>query len=266
MGDYYLKGLGTEPSISKAFTCYQTAAEGHHSAQALWNLGWMHENGYGAAQDFHMAKRYYDLALETNAEAYLPAKLSLCKLRIRSFWNKITGGKAHSIEPEPREKQHRTFKEWMTAFVTYDDGYDESEYYDTRYRDETDPFGLSGNDGEHHHLNQRSDGDPTDYYDDDYDLQGDIVEMFIIFALVALLGALIFMRNQRALNRNRQREQNRGAPAGQQPANNPPNNNAAGADAGNQNGNGEDDEDGPRFFPRPGDPDYAGYLAGAIGR
>src|SRR5205814_390034 len=78
-----------------------TAAEGHHSAQAYWNLGWMHENGIAVEQDFHMAKRYYDRALETNDEAYLPVKLSLIKLRIRSFWNSITNGKVNSIQAEP---------------------------------------------------------------------------------------------------------------------------------------------------------------------
>lgn len=264
MGDYYLKGLGTEPSISKALACYQSAAEGHRSAQALWNLGWMHENGNGVDQDFHMAKRYYDLALETSDEAYLPVKLSLFKLRIRSFWNKITGGSAHSIEPEPKEKQLRTFKEWITAFVSYDDDYDESEYYDTRYRDETDPFGLS-DDNREHQLNQRSEGDQQ-YYDEDYDLEGDLIEMFIIFGLVILLGVLIFMRNQRALNRNRQRDQNQGAPNNQQQANNGPDGNAVEAGVEGNRGNGEGDANGPRYFPQPGDPDYAAYLAGAIGR
>jgi SEL1 protein len=61
----------------------------------------MHENGVAVEQDFHMAKRYYDLALEANAEAaYLPVKLSLIKLRIRSYWNKITNGKVNSIRED----------------------------------------------------------------------------------------------------------------------------------------------------------------------
>jgi SEL1 protein len=44
-------------------------------------------------QDFHLAKRQYDSALETNAEAYLPIVLSLVKLHIRSLWHTVTGGK-----------------------------------------------------------------------------------------------------------------------------------------------------------------------------
>lgn len=39
-----------------------------------------------------MAKRFYDLALDTNSEAYLPVMLSLVKLYARSFWHTIRGG------------------------------------------------------------------------------------------------------------------------------------------------------------------------------
>ncbi|KAK9449156.1 uncharacterized protein V1518DRAFT_438051 [Limtongia smithiae] len=97
MGDYYLKGIGTEKDYEKAAACYQAAAEYQQSALALWNLGWMRENGLGVEQDFHLAKRFYDLALTTNAEAYLPVTLSLCKLRLRSFWNSLTGGSVNGI-------------------------------------------------------------------------------------------------------------------------------------------------------------------------
>lgn len=99
-GDYYLSGTGTGADVDKASTCYHTAAEAHHSAQAYWNLGWMHENGIAVAQDFHMAKRYYDLALVTNQEAYLPVKLSLIKLRMRGYWNRITNGKINPIQED----------------------------------------------------------------------------------------------------------------------------------------------------------------------
>jgi SEL1 protein len=101
MGDYYLDGVGTKPSPDNAAMCYQAAAETMSSAQAMWNLGWMHENGIGIEQDFHLAKRFYDQALETNVEAYLPAKLSLAKLRLRSWWNGVSGGKVNSIRDEP---------------------------------------------------------------------------------------------------------------------------------------------------------------------
>ncbi|CAD0091828.1 unnamed protein product [Aureobasidium vineae] len=106
MGDYYLDGVGAASSPENAAVCYQAAAEGMlsegmASAQAMWNLGWMHENGIGIEQDFHLAKRFYDQALGTNAEAYLPAKLSLAKLRLRSWWNGVSGGSVNSIRDEP---------------------------------------------------------------------------------------------------------------------------------------------------------------------
>jgi SEL1 protein len=102
MGDYYLEGLGTSPDREKAAACYQAAADTMQSALANWNLGWMHENGIGINQDFHLAKRHYDLALETNPrEAYLPVVLALYKLRFRSWWNTITNGKIKSIQEEP---------------------------------------------------------------------------------------------------------------------------------------------------------------------
>lgn len=101
MGDYYLGGYGVDADMERAATCYQTAADSLQSAQALWNLGWIHENGLGVDQDFHLAKRFYDQALETNQESYFPVKLSLAKLRIRSFWNTITNGKVNSIQSEP---------------------------------------------------------------------------------------------------------------------------------------------------------------------
>lgn len=109
MGDYYFYGIGTEPDIAKAVQCYTGASDYAQSAQALFNLGWLHENGIGLDQDFHLAKRYYDNALEVNEEAYLPVTLSLLKLRMRSAWNTITHGPIHSIQDEPR-------KYWNTRY------------------------------------------------------------------------------------------------------------------------------------------------------
>lgn len=97
VGDYYYHGLGVpdEPEdvrFEKAAGYYQSAADTQMSALAMWNLGWMYENGKGVPKDFHLAKRHYDLALETNQEAYLPVVLSLIKLHIRSLYHTLLGG------------------------------------------------------------------------------------------------------------------------------------------------------------------------------
>lgn len=101
MGDYYFHGIGAKADVKKAVQCYTGASEHSQSAQAMYNLGWMHENGIGLDQDFHLAKRYYDMALEVNKEAYLPVTLSLLKLRLRSAWNTVTNGPIHSIRDDP---------------------------------------------------------------------------------------------------------------------------------------------------------------------
>lgn len=97
VGDYYYHGLGVPESsesvrFEKAARYYQSAADTQMSALAMWNLGWMYENGVGVPRDFHLAKRHYDLALETNSEAYIPIILSLGKLYLRSIWHTLLGG------------------------------------------------------------------------------------------------------------------------------------------------------------------------------
>ena len=55
VGDYYYHGLGVpgEPEAvrwEKAAGYYQSAADTQFSALAMWNLGWMYENGIGVTQ------------------------------------------------------------------------------------------------------------------------------------------------------------------------------------------------------------------------
>ena len=55
VGDYYYHGLGVpdEPESlrwEKAAGYYQSAADTQMSALAMWNLGWMYENGAGVPQ------------------------------------------------------------------------------------------------------------------------------------------------------------------------------------------------------------------------
>ncbi|KAJ1985030.1 ERAD-associated protein [Dimargaris verticillata] len=90
-GDYYFYGRGTPRDLKKAATCYQVAAENHMNPIAMWNLGWMYENGLGVDQDFHLAKRWYDRAAATFPRGSLPVTLSLIKLAVRYLWARLRG-------------------------------------------------------------------------------------------------------------------------------------------------------------------------------
>ena len=45
-------------------------------------MGFMHQFGIGARKDFHLAERYYDLAIATSHQAFVPSKLALTGLQI----------------------------------------------------------------------------------------------------------------------------------------------------------------------------------------
>lgn len=82
VGDYYYYGLGTSVDYETAASQYRVAAEQQHNAQAMFNLGYMHEQGLGMSKDIHLAKRCYDLAAETSADAKVPVTLALLKLNL----------------------------------------------------------------------------------------------------------------------------------------------------------------------------------------
>ncbi|GMM56358.1 ubiquitin ligase complex subunit [Maudiozyma humilis] len=85
-GDAYYS-LG---QYDKAFSLYQSAAL-KYSSQAIWNLGYMYEYGLGVPVDFHLAKRYYDQALEHNNKLFLAIKLNVVKLQVKAFLASVLG-------------------------------------------------------------------------------------------------------------------------------------------------------------------------------
>lgn len=58
-------------------------AKSQSNSQAIFNLGYMHEHGQGLPYDLHLAKRYYDQALETDSAAKLPVTFALASLWVR---------------------------------------------------------------------------------------------------------------------------------------------------------------------------------------
>uniref|UniRef100_A0A5K3F4I8 Ovule protein n=2 Tax=Mesocestoides corti TaxID=53468 RepID=A0A5K3F4I8_MESCO len=80
LGDYYFYGLGTEVNYEQAIQEYRIATDVLRNAQAMFNLGYMHEQGLGFKRDLYLAKRFYDMAAETSSDAQIPAALALVKL------------------------------------------------------------------------------------------------------------------------------------------------------------------------------------------
>ena len=50
MGDYHYYGYGTDVDYESAASHYRLASEQQHNAQAMFNLGYMHERGLGLKQ------------------------------------------------------------------------------------------------------------------------------------------------------------------------------------------------------------------------
>eukprot|EP00062_Callorhinchus_milii_P020809 gi/632976870/ref/XP_007905032.1/ PREDICTED: protein sel-1 homolog 1 [Callorhinchus milii] len=101
LGDYHFYGYGTDVDYETAVIHYRLASEQQHSAQAMFNLGYMHEKGLGIKQDIYLAKRFYDMAAETSPDAQVPVFLALCKLglmyaleylkenKVREIWTQV---------------------------------------------------------------------------------------------------------------------------------------------------------------------------------
>ncbi|XP_003380849.1 Sel1 repeat family protein [Trichinella spiralis] len=98
VGDYHYYGIGTPVNYEEAAANYKTATELQRNPQAMFNLGYMHEKGIGIKQDLHLAKRFYDMALEVSADAALPVTLALVKLSILFTLEKLQHGEWWRLE------------------------------------------------------------------------------------------------------------------------------------------------------------------------
>ncbi|OAP64334.1 hypothetical protein AYL99_00306 [Fonsecaea erecta] len=226
-----------------------------------------------------MAKRYYDLALEMNKEAYLPVTLALAKLRLRSWWNGVSGGKINGIKDEEGDEEQRrpkTWIEWVNRFLDAAEEMDarEAEAFareqnaDDELLAYADP-GMAAGGGEaeytdrHPHAHHGQPGGGGDVYGaDEWDeIDDGLVESLIIIALAGALALLVYARQarQRVLEEERRQAQNQNqnqhqAPAPQQPQPQP--------QPGRGDGDGQQDRG---MFPPPGDLDWNNWVAGGIG-
>ncbi|CAF3921824.1 unnamed protein product, partial [Adineta steineri] len=89
LGDYYYYGYGTEQNYESAASHYKSASDQSQNSQAMFNLAYMYEKGLGLKRDLHLAKRFYDMAVEANSDAYLPVTIVLFKLYLESIYEKL---------------------------------------------------------------------------------------------------------------------------------------------------------------------------------
>eukprot|EP00003_Mantamonas_plastica_P016206 TRINITY_DN270_c0_g1_i3.p1 TRINITY_DN270_c0_g1~~TRINITY_DN270_c0_g1_i3.p1 ORF type:complete len:968 (+),score=309.40 TRINITY_DN270_c0_g1_i3:11-2914(+) len=82
---YY--GQGTNVSYEDAVH-YYTEASAYRHPQAMFNLAYMHQHGLGISQDFHLAKRYYDMVAESSSSGFLPARLAMIGLGLQFLHEK----------------------------------------------------------------------------------------------------------------------------------------------------------------------------------
>lgn len=95
MGDL---AYGEAKDFARAVSAYERGVR-MQSAEAMFNLGWMHARGIGMNPDRFMARRYFDMAIDADSDAYLPATLANYWLkysesletltdRFTDFWNR----------------------------------------------------------------------------------------------------------------------------------------------------------------------------------
>ncbi|TCD60621.1 ERAD-associated protein [Steccherinum ochraceum] len=239
VGDYYYYGLGVPDEhetsrYEKAAGYYQSAADTQMSALAMWNLGWMYENGKGVPMDFHLAKRHYDLALETNSEAYMPVTLALIKLHI-----KMEEDESYFAERGGQDVQHDG--EGGEAHGSDGEVQDDSPWYLGKARDEfnrrqqREEVDGSEDDPVQWARDRRAaenerDGDfgPEDYFDGatrgghrgDEDVD-EFLETMLLVLLCIMVSTLLFIRGRWVERLRRADDQQQGdqqAQNGQPPA------------------------------------------------
>lgn len=104
-------------NYTKAMSMYQSASL-KFSPQAIWNLGYMYEHGLGTDVDFHLAKRYYDQVLEHNPKHYLSVKLSVLKLRLKSWLTWLTGGRLKYGTIEEDDRTNSMAESWFSKLTS----------------------------------------------------------------------------------------------------------------------------------------------------
>jgi TPR repeat protein len=197
LGDIY----SNLEEYEKALVAYDHAAT-KSSSQAHFNLGWLYENGYGCDKDFNLAKRHYDLALSYNPRAYLVVKLSLLKLRVKSFINDITGGTINGIHNDNdgggQIQKKTSWRDWMELYRKVKD----SSFGTSSNPDNNEDSANKPAFDQESSYNLENNGNETD--DDDDDDSESEYEDFLLLSIfiLAMAGFMLFhFLNQRQIRR-----------------------------------------------------------------
>jgi len=108
LGDYHYYGYGIPVDLEAAVAHYRTASDSR-SPQGMFNLAYMYAHGLGLARDYHLAKRHFDMAIETSADAWAPTQLALIELHLLQVWEARTGGALGD--------PYQYFGSWITPLV-----------------------------------------------------------------------------------------------------------------------------------------------------
>lgn len=114
-GDMYFYGRHDAdgvPDYDLAIKEYRYAGSHGHPLGFL-NTGYMYEHGLTGVKDYYRAKRWYELALVVSGALYLPVKLSIWRLQLKSFWNRWRGSGPVLVDVEKLSRG--TWSSWMTA-------------------------------------------------------------------------------------------------------------------------------------------------------
>lgn len=71
VGDYHYYGYGTEIDYETAANQYKLASEQQHNAQAMFNLGYMHEQGLGMKRVSYTLLILLEHTYDENYQVYL---------------------------------------------------------------------------------------------------------------------------------------------------------------------------------------------------
>mmetsp|Transcript_60819 Transcript_60819/g.120397 ORF Transcript_60819/g.120397 Transcript_60819/m.120397 type:complete len:156 (-) Transcript_60819:337-804(-) len=121
LGDYHYYGYGTPIDLEAAVAHYRAASDAR-SAQAMFNLAYMYTHGLGLTRDYHLAKRHYDMAIETSTDAWAPVQLAILELHCLQWWDARTGGRLGSpyeymaVWRRPLDEALQAV-EWDTALI-----------------------------------------------------------------------------------------------------------------------------------------------------